>query len=320
MRFVVYGPGAIGGTIGGRLFAHGHDVVLIARGEHFEAIRERGLRVVDPDADVTLPVPVVNQPSDLTLTPDDVVILAMKTQDTAEAVDALAAVTSDVAIVCAQNGVENERIALRRFRRVYAMCAMLPAAHLEPGTVEASSTPITGLLDVGCYPAGIDDTAKAIAAALCESTFDSVPRADVMRWKHAKLLMNLGNSVEAMCDRGDDAAELARRARSEGAAVLRAAGIDVASQDEDRERRGNLLTPRPIGGAPRGGGSSWQSLRRGTGTIESDYLNGEIALLGRLHGVETPVNALLQERANTAAREKAPPGSVVASELLARLP
>ena len=32
MRYVIYGAGAIGGTIGGRLFQHGHDVALIARG------------------------------------------------------------------------------------------------------------------------------------------------------------------------------------------------------------------------------------------------------------------------------------------------
>ncbi len=42
MRFVVYGAGAVGGTIGGSLFAHGFDVVLIARGGHFEAIRGMG--------------------------------------------------------------------------------------------------------------------------------------------------------------------------------------------------------------------------------------------------------------------------------------
>ena len=49
------------------------------------------------------------------------------------------------------------------------------------------------------------------------------------------------------------------------------------------------------------GGSSWQSLVRGTGSIEADHLNGEIVLLGRLHGVPTPVNAVLQRRARQAA-------------------
>jgi 2-dehydropantoate 2-reductase len=137
-----------------------------------------------------------------------------------------------------------------------------------------------------------------------------------MRWKYRKLLMNLANAVEALCGPGDDAIELGRIARREGSAVLRAAGIDVASIEEDRERRGDRLTPR----LARGGGSTWQSLRRGTGSLETDYLNGEIALLGRLHGVGCPANELLQTTANGAARRGLAPGSIRAADLLAQLP
>jgi 2-dehydropantoate 2-reductase len=318
MRFVVYGAGAIGGVIGGRLFEHGHDVVLIARGAHYEAIARDGLRVVDPDREATLPVPVVDHPDRLTFSGDDVVVLAMKTQDTASALAALP--VDDLAIVCAQNGVENERLALRRFARVYAMCVMCPATHVALGVVEPSSAPIAGLLDVGCATGGLDATAEAIAAALSASTFESVPRPDIMRWKYNKLLMNLGNAVEALCGPADpDGGELSRRARREGATVLEVAGIDVASREEDAERRGDRLTQRPVGGRARGGGSSWQSLQRRTGAIESDYLNGEIVLLGRRHGIATPVNALLQSRANAAARRGDAPASTKASDLLAEL-
>jgi 2-dehydropantoate 2-reductase len=77
---------------------------------------------------------------------------------------------------------------------------------------------------------------------------------------------------------------------------------------------------RPINGQRRGGGSSWQSLARGTGSIEADLLNGEIVLLGRLHGVVTPVNELLQVVANELAASGAPPGSMSEDELRARLP
>ncbi|MBV8960869.1 MAG: ketopantoate reductase family protein, partial [Actinobacteria bacterium] len=76
---------------------------------------------------------------------------------------------------------------------------------------------------------------------------------------------------------------------------------------------------RPINGERRGGGSSWQSLRRRTGSIEADYLNGEIVMLGRLHGVPTPANALLQQVANRMAADGAPPGSVDVEDLLAQL-
>ena len=71
----------------------------------------------------------------------------------------------------------------------------------------------------------------------------------------------------------------------------------------------------PIGGERRGGGSSWQSLARGTGAIEADYLNGEIVLLGRRHGVPTPVNAALQRVANRMARERIPPASLTLEEI-----
>jgi 2-dehydropantoate 2-reductase len=118
--------------------------------------------------------------------------------------------------------------------------------------------------------------------------------------------------VEALCAPGDDAISLGRLARREGAAVLRAADIDVASIEEDRERRGERLTPR----LARGGGSTWQSLRRGTGSLETDYLNGEITLLARIHGVSSPVNAVLQSAANDAARRLLAPGSLRASDLL----
>ena len=192
-----------------------------------------------------------------------------------------------------QNGVENERRVLRRFPRTYAMCVMCPASHLRPGVVVAHSAPVTGLLDLGRYPSGVDAVAQAIAEALATTTFESVPRPDIMRWKYRKLIMNLANAVEALSGpEGRDSA-LAREARREGEAVLQAAGIAVASVEEDRARRGDdLQVYRPTPSGERRGGSSWQSLVRGAGSIEAEFLNGEIVLLGALHGVATPVNSL----------------------------
>ena len=73
----------------------------------------------------------------------------------------------------------------------------------------------------------------------------------------------------------------------------------------------------PVTGAPRGGGSSWQSLTRGTGSIEADFLNGEVVLLGREHGVPVPVNEALQRLANRAAADRLPPGSLSPEEIFA---
>ena len=68
-------------------------------------------------------------------------------------------------------------------------------------------------------------------------------------------------------------------------------------------QNGAQLGVRDIDGRRRPGSSTWQSLARGTGTVETDYLNGEIVLQGRLHDVPTPVNAALCRLAAQAARE-----------------
>lgn len=316
MRFVIYGAGAIGGSIGGRLAEAGHDVTLIARGAHLETLRRDGLTVGSPDRTVVLPVPAVGRPDELTLTRDDVVVFAMKTQHTVAAANALGAVAPPgITVVSAQNGVQNERMLIRRFADVYGICVMCPATHVEPGIVQAFSSPVTGLLDIGRWAGPLDDTARAIASAIDDTDFQSSPRDDIARWKYGKLLMNLGNSVEALCGHVEGIGPIMKRARDEGARVLRAAGIDFVDREEDQARRGDLITIGEISRRPRGGGSSWQSLERGTGNIEADYLNGEIVMLGRLHGTPTPVNELLQRRANAAARTGVPPGSVDPAEL-----
>lgn len=327
VRYIIIGAGAIGGTIGGRLFDSGRDVVLVARGAHYEALRDGGLRLVLPGGALKLPVPVVDGPEGLELRADDVLVLAVKTQDSVAALDAWAGLPvvgggtagERLPVVCAQNGVAGERLALRRFRHVYGMCVWLPASYLEPGVIEASCAPLTGILHLGRYPSGTDALVERISADLKESGFDAPTPPDVMRWKYGKLLTNLGNSLQATCGPGEGADALAvwRRAVEEGEAVLDAAGIDRAGEAEQAELRGDRVQLQPINGTVRVGGSSWQSLTRGTGSIEADYLNGEIVLLGRMAGIDTPVNAALQQAANAFAREGRRPGDLTIPELTA---
>jgi len=322
MRFVIHGAGAVGGAIGLRLAARGADVVLIARGATAAAVRDRGLVLITPGGTATARPPLVEHPRELAWTGDEVVILAVKSQDTAAALDALAACAPpSIEVVCAQNGIANERAALRRFARVAAMYVWMPADQAAPGVVRSYTAPRDGVLDVGRYPRGVDARIAAIAAAFEGTPFESVARPDIMAWKHHKLLQNLGNAIEAACGGDDDdaARELERRARDEGAAALAAAGLAAISAEEAAARRGDRFPIEPIAGAGRPGGSSWQSLARGAGSIEADYLNGEIVLLGRLHGVPTPANELLQRTANELARDRRPPGSVAAAELLRQL-
>jgi 2-dehydropantoate 2-reductase len=319
-RFVVYGAGGIGGVLGARLRQSGHDVVVIARGAHYEAIRDRGLRLRSSAEDVTLDIEAVDQPSAVRWRDDDVVFLAMKSQDTHGALEALKPVAPpSVSVVSVQNGVANERAILRSFANVFGICVMCPTNHLEPGVVQAYSHPITGLFDIGRYPDGTDETATALSEALRRSTYLSEVRPDIMRWKYGKLVMNLGNGIDAMCGPAARQTDLYRMVRKEGVATLRAAGIDFVDREEDAARRADHMKITPIDGQQRMGGSTWQSLERGLGSVETDYLNGEIVLIGRLHGIPTPVNELLQRLTAQAARDRVSAGSVPPQEILDKL-
>jgi 2-dehydropantoate 2-reductase len=319
MRIVLIGPGAVGGVVGGRLFQFGHDVVLMARGAHREAIATRGLTVEWPEGSVTLPVPVVGSPAELTFGPDDVVVVAVKSQDTAGVLDALAAVAPpETPIVCLQNGVANEVAFLRRFANVHGVTVMAPTWHLEPGVVRAYTHEAAAILDVGRWPGGVDDVTEAMAAAFRAAGFESLARPDIRRWKYTKLLLNLTNPIDALCPRDEDFRTLSKLAHEEGEAVLQAAGIDHVSDAEDKARRGDILRIIPIDSQVRPGASTWQSLARGL-PVEVDHLTGEIVLLGRLHDVPAPVNTMLQQATHDAVANRIPPGSIPAATLLARL-
>src|SRR4051812_18814977 len=87
MRFIVYGAGAVGGVVGARLFESGHEVILVARGAHADAIEARGLTLRSPDGEATHRIPVVRSARAIDLSHDDgdCVLLAVKSQDTASA-------------------------------------------------------------------------------------------------------------------------------------------------------------------------------------------------------------------------------------------
>ncbi len=302
VRYIIYGAGAIGGVIGARLFQAGHDVVLICRGAHLEAIRRDGLRLRTPDENVRLRVPAVSHPREIDFRPDDAVILTVKTQDTIAALaDLELAAGTDLPVICCQNGVENERLAARRFARVYAMLVAMPATFLEPGHVDNECAPISGVLDAGCYPSGVDDCITRVAADISGAKMSSHADPRVMRLKYTKLLANLGNALQVITGayRGSEVfLRLHARLREEALACYAAAGIDYATEDEYNAEVRSRYEITAIAGQPRGGSSTWQSLQRGHTIVETDYLNGEIALLGRRHGVPTPLNAVVRRLAN----------------------
>jgi 2-dehydropantoate 2-reductase len=302
--------------LGALLLAAGEQVVFIARGRHLRAMRSNGLLFKRPEGETLHRVEAVGTPGEVDWRDGDVAVLAMKTQDT---VESLRSLPPDVPVVTLQNGVANERMALRLFDEVYPVCVMFPTTHLEPGVVAAHSSPTPGILDIGRFPSGVDGRAGAIAAAFRAAGFRSEARPDIMRWKYTKLLMNLGNAVEALCPPSDERIEIVEKLREEAREVFWAAGIDFAGEEENKAFRGDSINVKEVAGLPHSGSSSWQSLARGTGTIEADYLNGEIVLLGRLHGVPTKWNEHARRLANRAARDKATPGSLSSAEWLSGL-
>jgi 2-dehydropantoate 2-reductase len=319
VKFVVYGAGAVGGVLAAGLHTAGDDVVCIARGAHLEAVQRDGLRVDTPDGSTVVPVRAVGHPSEIDFTPEHAVLLAMKSQDTEAALDALVdCAPADIAVACVQNGVANEPRALGSFANVYGVVVMVPAAHLEPGVVAGYSAPWRGVLDVGRYPSGTDAVAVEISAAFERAGFSSVAQPEIMEWKYRKLLGNLGNIVEALVVREPSAGELRIFLTREATAVLHVAGIRYVSSERDHERRDGFVNPQSIAGFPRSGGSTWQSVARGLPTLETPYLNGEIVRLGLEHGVRTPLNAVCCELADEAVRDGLGTNSIPATEFWTR--
>jgi 2-dehydropantoate 2-reductase len=318
-RFAIYGAGAVGGIVGGLLFDAGHDVVLIARGPHYDAIRRYGLRLETPIATKELRIPVVESPELAQLDKHSIVLMAMKSQDTEEALHSLSVAADPKSIVvCLQNGVENERRALRLFDRVYSGVVMSTMSHLDPGIVQSHTTPNAGMLDIGQYPEGVDDDALEIVAALRDATFKSEALPDIMRWKYAKLIRNLSSAVTAICGPQAANSQLVHLARREGEEVLQGCGLSFASVEEVSERQGGTLPILPTESGPWRGGSSWQSVTRRTGSIESDALSGEVVLLGRLAGIPTPVNSFLQRESKRVAMQTGRTGGEDPRNLLSR--
>jgi 2-dehydropantoate 2-reductase len=268
---------------------------------------------------------------------DDVLVLTTKTQQAVTALEqwvgqdvfddsgARIGIAGDcLPIFTATNGVESERMALRLFARVYAVCVWLPSAQLVPGEVILRIGPSSGTFIVGRYASAPDARDRAllerVAADWTASTFSVRLVDDVMRWKYEKLLTNLANALQALVGADADFGPIADRLWAEGETVFKLAGIDSATEAEELEWRGNDFEIHAVEGEPAElGGSSWQSLARGSTSIESDYLNGEIVLIAREHGGTAPLNQVVQGLVRAAVAAGAGVGSMTLEQLEAAL-
>ncbi len=106
----MYGAGAVGGVIGARLVLAGHDVQVVARGTHLQAITTHGLTLETSGENHTVRLRAASSISDLAVSDDTAVLVAVEGQQTAAVVDDLAAHVPDTTTVLSvQNGVANER-------------------------------------------------------------------------------------------------------------------------------------------------------------------------------------------------------------------
>jgi 2-dehydropantoate 2-reductase len=332
-RYVIIGAGAIGGTVGAVLARAGIPTVLVARGRHAEALAAAGMTLRTPDGTFQTAVTAASRPEDVRLTPRDVLVFATKTQQLDAALqewvdqrvhgrDGIVGTAGELLpAMTALNGVAAEEKALRYFRQVFGVCVWLPAVHLEPGNVIARSWPVVGQLHVGRWPASISTQADAdLLRGLAETWSAAGIRVrtpdDVAPWKYNKLLSNLGNAVGALTADAADTGEMVAAVRREGENVLRHAAIDFVSSETSRAVRSDGPTIRPVPGWNAGqSNSTWQSLSRNTGNVETDYLNGEIVRLAHQHGITAPLNAGLARAARAAVRNGSGPSQYSAARL-----
>ncbi|PKB82401.1 MAG: 2-dehydropantoate 2-reductase [SAR202 cluster bacterium Io17-Chloro-G9] len=133
MRIGVMGAGSIGGYFGGMLARNGHQVTLVARGAHLQAIRRDGLQIVRDDEQFTLRCPADIDATDdpIQAGPVDLLLLTVKTYHNEQAVLAmLPMVGPDTVVLCLQNGIDSYRAAEHQVGRA----RILPgAAYIEAG-------------------------------------------------------------------------------------------------------------------------------------------------------------------------------------------
>jgi hypothetical protein len=144
-------------------------------------------------------------------------------------------------------------------------------------------------------------------------------RADIERFKAGKVLGIIGKALDAVYRpsplRDRAVAALVAEARR----VYAAAGIDPADLRSETALDLSRFVSHPIPDRPAAGRSTWQSLARGV-SPETDFRNGVIVLLARLHGTTAPRNAAAQARVARAVAEGSAPGSVGDDDLRAMLP
>lgn len=138
MRFAILGSGAVGGYYGAKLVRAGHDVTFIARGAHLEAMRRHGLRIRSPAlGDFTVHARAEDDTAKVGVV--DVVVLAVKTYDSAAAMAAIPPMLAEhSSVITLQNGVDSVAELARAVGEAHVIggTTYIATALVEPGVIE----------------------------------------------------------------------------------------------------------------------------------------------------------------------------------------
>lgn len=318
MTYMIFGAGAVGTSLAAQFTEAGVDNLLVGRGRQLDHLRRHALQYQRTGGTSRIALNVVGI-DDLRLHPSDILLMAVKGQDVADLSAQLAllpvqggGIAADLPVVTLQNGLEAERIAARHFPRVYAAVVWVPAIYTEVGKVRVLAEPQFASITLGRFPEGRDTVTARLALDLARANALVEERGDIRRWKAQKLLHNVRNVVELFSATPDEAARVGQALSAEADAVLNAAGHHPARDDERKVSLAGWTVSRdPV---DPGGQSTWQSFVRGARS-EVDYLNGEIVLQARLHGLAAPWNLAAQRLAARLAAQGGAPGSVRLHEL-----
>lgn len=287
MRFAVFGAGAVGSLLGGLLSAD-HEVTLIGRREHMEAVRERGLRLSGTVSGVFRPAAVESVAG---LEVQDVVLITVKAYDTEAALSEIEAIVErHTVVVTVQNGLGNAEKLVRAYgTRAIVGVPVLGTTYLRPGEIRVS-----GLKEVVVgSTVGQHGSAARLAAALSDCGVPSRISASIMNEVWSKVVVNASiNPITALVGkengailRDDGLRDLSRAACLEAARAADACGIPLADDPFERVLE--------IARATAGNRSSMlQDVERGRRT-EIDQINGALVRAGEAMGIDMPINRAL---------------------------
>lgn len=308
MRYIIYGAGGIGGIMGGHLARTRHDVILIGRPGHVSVINNNGLRLITPTGTYVLRIPAVTSPSQIDFATGDVIFLCMKGQDTELALKDLKKVADDMPVFCFQNGVRNEEIAIRYFSDVYGIMVRVGAVYLTDGEVIARRDP-PGWYIIGRYPEGTDELTEAVAEELRTAGYLIRTTADVMPYKWGKLMGNLRNAVGAITNGDRESMRpIYDAVFQEAQAIVQKAGIKWISQEQVTRDWPEITAPLHGQLNTEAQSSTWQSLARHQGSVETEFLNGEIVRVAKKLGLQAPINEKVVEISQEMAANHELPG------------